>query len=267
MDSAFTGRKWGIRSIGPIICSWGLSRPGPTWEPPERRQESLHSRDFQGDSASSERGPSLQPMSIDGPALATHVNLRSFEVCPFCLKNASCTTDECEHWRSRSPSLPSFTFTGKASGKPWVGKCSFAKRHCCFGSVGWNHTLKILGANLSNTLFLPTPHTEPRPGAISESIWPSKGRTWSTYVPDVRSARTVVTSVLETVREYLHCVLLGRGFHCWFGNSISAAKWSVLLILVHLCLLLLNLSEHKIPKVYNTAWISDSKSISSIPLK
>lgn len=67
---------------------WAISRQDPKWELPERRLESLHSGDFQRCFAS-ERGLSLQKMLL----WHANVNLRSFEVCPSLLENASHTTD------------------------------------------------------------------------------------------------------------------------------------------------------------------------------
>lgn len=79
---------------------WAISRQDPKWELPEGRLESLHSGDFQRGFAS-ERGLSLQKKLL----WHANVTLRSFEVCPSLLKNASHTTDKCKHPRSCSRSL------------------------------------------------------------------------------------------------------------------------------------------------------------------
>lgn len=95
--------------------------------------------------------------------------------------------------------------------------------------------LKVPSADLPNTPFLPTPHTEPRPRAISKIYLNFQRKKLCTHVPDVR----LIYKALKVNQDSCHIcpqdcskIILAMNFTYWLGESVSIDK---LVNLTHPC--------------------------------
>lgn len=196
----------------------------------------MHSEDFQRGFAS-EWGLSLQKKLI----WHTNVNLRSFEVCPSLLKNASHTTDKCKHRRSCSPSLLNSDLHLQENQ---------AEHHELGNAIHLQRGITVPGlwaeschSSRSQVPTSTTPHSCPHHThslglePFQRSIWLSKGnwlsgalmyQMWDPSTSLWRSARIIVTSVHKIAQRLSTlCSPWPQILCAGLGSLFQLAKWLI----------------------------------------